>query len=77
MCLGVVPLSNMIVSTFIILRFFAPALQNPKLFDLRRDNPSSNVSRTLTLISKTIQRMTNISICGMVNDVAHTASWPA
>jgi Ras GTPase-activating protein 3 len=48
------------ISGFIFLRFFAPAILNPKLFGLRPENPSAVVSRTLLLISKTIQNLGNI-----------------
>ncbi|XP_071950386.1 ras GTPase-activating protein 3-like isoform X2 [Antedon mediterranea] len=47
------------VSGFVFLRFFAPAILSPRLFRLRKDNPDSLVSRTLTLISKTIQTLGN------------------
>lgn len=48
------------VSGFVFLRFFAPAILNPKLFNLRPESPSPVVARALTLISKTVQNMSNV-----------------
>eukprot|EP00731_Ephydatia_muelleri_P039265 Em1303g1a len=48
------------VSAFVFLRFFAPAILNPKLLNLRREFACPVVARTLTLISKTIQGIGNI-----------------
>jgi Ras GTPase-activating protein 3 len=48
------------VSGFIFLRFFAPAILSPRLFKLHSEIPSPVVTRTLTLISKTVQSMGNI-----------------
>ncbi|CAC5393896.1 RASA3 [Mytilus coruscus] len=48
------------VSGFVFLRFFAPAILGPKLFDLRNDTQDSIVNRTLTLISKAIQGLGNL-----------------
>ncbi|CAH2223307.1 ras GTPase-activating 3 isoform X2 [Pelobates cultripes] len=49
------------VSSFIFLRFFAPAILSPNLFQLRPHHPDSQTSRTLTLISKTIQTLGSLS----------------
>uniref|UniRef100_W5MV31 RAS p21 protein activator 3 n=1 Tax=Lepisosteus oculatus TaxID=7918 RepID=W5MV31_LEPOC len=49
------------VSSFIFLRFFAPAILSPNLFHLRPHHPDPQTSRTLTLISKTIQTLGSLS----------------
>ncbi|EDV25301.1 uncharacterized protein TRIADDRAFT_63821 [Trichoplax adhaerens] len=48
------------VSGFIFLRFFAPALLNPRLFQMRADHGEPLTCRTLTLISKSIQNLGNL-----------------
>ncbi|XP_076453641.1 ras GTPase-activating protein 3-like [Babylonia areolata] len=48
------------VSSFVFLRFFAPAILGPRLFDIRSDTQDMCVQRTLTLISKTIITLVNI-----------------
>lgn len=47
------------VAGFLFLRFFCPALLNPKLFGLIRSHPPSNVQRSLTLITKLLQGFAN------------------
>ncbi|XP_051759275.1 ras GTPase-activating protein 3 isoform X1 [Ctenopharyngodon idella] len=49
------------VSSFIFLRFFAPAILSPSLFHLRPHHPDPCTSRTLTLISKTIQTLGSLA----------------
>ncbi|XP_016113868.1 ras GTPase-activating protein 3-like [Sinocyclocheilus grahami] len=49
------------VSSFIFLRFFAPAILSPNLFHLRPHHPDPCTSRTLTLISKTIQTLGSLA----------------
>nr|XP_014345190.1 PREDICTED: ras GTPase-activating protein 3 isoform X2 [Latimeria chalumnae] len=49
------------VSSFIFLRFFAPAILSPNLFQLRPHHPDPQTSRTLTLISKTIQTLGSLA----------------
>lgn len=49
-----------VVSGFIFLRFFAPAILGPKLFDLTSEPVDAQTNRTLTLISKTIQSLGNL-----------------
>lgn len=49
-----------VISGFIFLRFFAPAILGPRLFDLTTKHIDSQVNRTLTLISKTIQSLCNL-----------------
>ncbi|XP_056139267.1 ras GTPase-activating protein 2 [Lampris incognitus] len=45
------------VSSFVFLRFFAVAVVSPHSFQLRPHHPDPEISRTLTLISKTIQTL--------------------
>ncbi|XP_031626092.1 GTPase-activating protein [Contarinia nasturtii] len=49
-----------VVSGFIFLRFFAPAILGPKLFDLTTEPLDIQTNRTLTLISKTINSLGNL-----------------
>ncbi|OWF54600.1 ras GTPase-activating protein 3-like [Mizuhopecten yessoensis] len=49
-----------VVSGFIFLRFFAPAILGPRLFDLRTDTQDMCVNRTLTLVSKALQGLGNL-----------------
>ncbi|TPX62940.1 hypothetical protein PhCBS80983_g00191 [Powellomyces hirtus] len=48
------------VSGFIFLRFFAPAILGPKLFDLVDEYIEPKTSRTLTLLAKTLQTLANL-----------------
>ena len=52
------------VSAFVFLRFFVPAVLNPKLFALVREPPDSKSQRTLTLVAKTLQGLANFSSFG-------------
>ncbi|RKF61944.1 Inhibitory regulator protein BUD2/CLA2 [Erysiphe neolycopersici] len=52
------------VSGFLFLRFFCPALMNPKLFGLLKDHPQAKAQRTLTLIAKSLQALANLSNFG-------------
>ncbi|KAI0417151.1 hypothetical protein F5X98DRAFT_162129 [Xylaria grammica] len=52
------------VSGFLFLRFICPAILNPKLFGLLRDNPRPRAQRTLTLIAKGLQALANLSNFG-------------
>ncbi|XP_030072456.1 ras GTPase-activating protein 2 isoform X2 [Microcaecilia unicolor] len=45
------------VSSFVFLRFFAVAVVSPHSFHLRPHHPDNQTTRTLTLISKTIQTL--------------------
>ena len=49
-----------VISGFVFLRFFAPAILNPKLYDITDQPIDPVVNRTLTLISKTIQTLGNL-----------------
>ncbi|MCJ1475121.1 hypothetical protein MMC13_003781 [Lambiella insularis] len=52
------------VSGFLFLRFFCPAVLNPKLFGLLKDHPRARAQRTLTLIAKALQTLANLSTFG-------------
>ncbi|XP_076324163.1 ras GTPase activating protein 1 [Tachypleus tridentatus] len=52
-----------VISGFLFLRFFAPAILGPKLFDLSTDPIDPQTHRTLTLVSKTIQSLGNRVSC--------------
>eukprot|EP01134_Creolimax_fragrantissima_P004999 CFRG4999T1 len=48
-----------VISSFVFLRFFNPAILSPKQFGLVDDYTDERVSRTLKLISKTVQNIAN------------------
>ncbi|KAG9386770.1 ras GTPase-activating protein gap-2 [Pyrenophora tritici-repentis] len=52
------------VSGFLFLRFFVPAVLNPKLFGLLNDHPKVKARRTFTLIAKSLQGLANMSSFG-------------
>ncbi|KAF4519156.1 hypothetical protein B566_EDAN008218, partial [Ephemera danica] len=52
-----------VISGFIFLRFFAPAILGPRLFDLTTETIDPQTRRTLTLISKTVQSLGNLVSC--------------
>ncbi|CAH2350015.1 GTPase activating protein Bud2p [[Candida] railenensis] len=47
------------LSAFIFLRFFCPAILNPKLFYLTKDHQTGETQRTLTLIAKILLNLAN------------------
>ncbi|XP_064638551.1 ras GTPase-activating protein 3-like isoform X2 [Lineus longissimus] len=49
-----------VVSGFIFLRFFAPAILGPRLFQLRSATVDAPTHRKLTLVSKSIQSLGNL-----------------
>ncbi|XP_018006365.1 ras GTPase-activating protein 3 [Hyalella azteca] len=49
-----------VISGFIFLRFFVPAILGPKLFDITSEQIDLGTVRTLTLISKTVQGVGNL-----------------
>ncbi|KAI9893809.1 MAG: hypothetical protein M1814_005362 [Vezdaea aestivalis] len=53
------------VSAFLFLRFLVPSILNPRLFNLLNHHPSPRVQRTLTLVSKTLQVLANLSTFGV------------
>ncbi|XP_017777247.1 PREDICTED: GTPase-activating protein isoform X2 [Nicrophorus vespilloides] len=58
-----------VISGFIFLRFFAPAILGPRLFDLTSEQIDAQTNRTLTLISKTIQSLGNLVSCRSTQQV--------
>ncbi|EON63333.1 hypothetical protein W97_02560 [Coniosporium apollinis CBS 100218] len=52
------------VSGFLFLRFFCPAILNPKLFGLLKDHPAPRARRTFTLIAKSLQGLANMMTFG-------------
>ncbi|KAK4503940.1 hypothetical protein PRZ48_004855 [Zasmidium cellare] len=52
------------VSGFLFLRFFCPAVLNPKLFGLIRDDIKPRARRAFTLIAKSLQTMANMASFG-------------
>ncbi|KAK4626878.1 Inhibitory regulator protein BUD2/CLA2 [Fulvia fulva] len=52
------------VSGFLFLRFFCPAVLNPKLFGLLKDDIKPRARRTFTLIAKSLQTMANMAAFG-------------
>lgn len=52
------------VSGFLFLRFFCPAVLNPKLFGLLKDHARPRAQRTLTLITKALQTLANMTTFG-------------
>lgn len=53
------------VSSFLFLRFFVPALQNPTLVDIFIDTVSIRPKRTFTLLSKILQKISNLCEFGV------------
>ncbi|EWC48877.1 hypothetical protein DRE_00182 [Drechslerella stenobrocha 248] len=53
------------VSGFLFLRFFCPAIMNPKLFGILKDHPGSQAQRTLTLLAKSLQGLANMTTFGV------------
>ncbi|KAF3490507.1 GTPase activating protein [Arthroderma uncinatum] len=52
------------VSGFLFLRFFCPAILNPKLFGLLKEHPRARAQRTLTLVAKGLQGLANLTTFG-------------
>ncbi|KAK1000102.1 GTPase activating factor [Friedmanniomyces endolithicus] len=52
------------VSGFLFLRFFCPAVLNPKLFGLLKDDIKPRARRTYTLIAKSLQTLANMASFG-------------
>lgn len=49
-----------VVSGFLFLRFFAPAVLSPKLFGMREGLADAATSRTLTLLAKALMSVGNL-----------------
>ncbi|EJD75727.1 CBR-GAP-1 protein [Loa loa] len=64
---------RLVLSSFIIMRFFAAALMNPKSFGLKRDQPEGVVCRTLVLLSKILQRLSNCVVSA--NSLTEKEPW--
>lgn len=52
------------ISAFLFLRFFVPAILNPRLFHLVPTAPNLKCQRTLTLVAKSLQGLANFSTFG-------------
>ncbi|XP_058889265.1 rasGAP-activating-like protein 1 [Acipenser ruthenus] len=50
------------ISGFFFLRFFAPAILTPKLFNLRDHHADTRTSRTLLLLAKAVQSIGNLGL---------------
>nr|XP_023415256.1 rasGAP-activating-like protein 1 isoform X1 [Loxodonta africana]XP_023415257.1 rasGAP-activating-like protein 1 isoform X1 [Loxodonta africana] len=53
-------LKYLAISGFLFLRFFAPAILTPKLFDLRDQHADPQTSRSLVLLAKAVQSIGNL-----------------
>nr|XP_033692862.1 rasGAP-activating-like protein 1 isoform X2 [Tursiops truncatus] len=51
---------NLAISGFLFLRFFAPAILTPKLFDLRDQHADPQTRRSLLLLAKAVQSIGNL-----------------
>ncbi|EDO36190.1 predicted protein [Nematostella vectensis] len=49
-----------VVSGFLFLRLFCPAIMNPKTCNLMSELPSATAARTLTLVAKCLQKLANL-----------------
>lgn len=52
------------ISAFLFLRYFVPAILNPRLFGLTPHQPEAGPQRTLTLLAKTLQGLANLKQFG-------------
>ena len=52
------------IAGFVFLRYFAPAILGPNLFDITNDFIPEKKKRTLTLAAKTIQNLANLTTFG-------------
>uniref|UniRef100_A0A8C4ITS0 RasGAP-activating-like protein 1 n=1 Tax=Dicentrarchus labrax TaxID=13489 RepID=A0A8C4ITS0_DICLA len=56
------PFPYLAISGFFFLRFFAPAILTPKLFQLRDQHADTRTSRTLLLLAKALQSVGNLGL---------------
>uniref|UniRef100_A0A3Q1C0V1 RAS protein activator like 1 n=1 Tax=Amphiprion ocellaris TaxID=80972 RepID=A0A3Q1C0V1_AMPOC len=59
---GFVDVKYLAISGFFFLRFFAPAILTPKLFQLRDQHADTRTSRTLLLLAKALQSVGNLGL---------------
>ncbi|XP_028399121.1 ras GTPase-activating protein 1-like isoform X2 [Dendronephthya gigantea] len=53
-------LRTRVVSAFLFLRCFCPAIMNPRICNMMSDTPSPMASRTLTMVAKCLQNLANL-----------------
>uniref|UniRef100_A0A0N4ZSV9 Ras-GAP domain-containing protein n=1 Tax=Parastrongyloides trichosuri TaxID=131310 RepID=A0A0N4ZSV9_PARTI len=59
-----IDVQRLAISSFLVMRFFATAVLNPRQYSLINDQPEGDVNRTLLLISKILQKITNSVVSG-------------
>uniref|UniRef100_A0AC35UIJ0 Ras-GAP domain-containing protein n=1 Tax=Rhabditophanes sp. KR3021 TaxID=114890 RepID=A0AC35UIJ0_9BILA len=61
---GRTDVQRLTISSFLVMRFFATAILNPKQYGLVKEQPKDDVNRTLLLVSKILQKVTNSVVSG-------------
>uniref|UniRef100_A0A0K0EHZ2 Ras-GAP domain-containing protein n=1 Tax=Strongyloides stercoralis TaxID=6248 RepID=A0A0K0EHZ2_STRER len=59
-----IDVQRLAISSFLVMRFFATAVLNPRQYSLINDQPEGDVNRTLLLVSKILQKITNSVVSG-------------